>query len=42
MTIARKQNLNGIRKCSEEWQFCNLLYTLESKEEAEVGEGVDA
>ena len=35
LTIARKQNLNGLRKCSREWHFCSLFYT--SKEEAEGG-----
>lgn len=32
-TIARKQNLNGLGKCSREWQLYSLFYTLESKEE---------
>ena len=30
MTIARKQNLSGVRKCSREWQFRCLFYTLKS------------
>ena len=24
--IARKQNLNGLRKCSKKWHFCTLVY----------------
>lgn len=30
--IPGKQNLNGLRKCSEEWRFCSPFYTLQSKE----------
>ena len=33
LTIAGKQNLNGLRKWSREWQFCNLFYILHSEEE---------
>ena len=29
--IARKQNLNGLRKCSRKWQFYHLFYTTESE-----------
>lgn len=32
-----KQNLKGVRKCSGEWRFCSLFYTLEWKEEPEEG-----
>ena len=35
--IAGKQNLKGLRNCSEEWQFYGLFYTLESKEETKEG-----
>ena len=31
-TVVGKQNPNGPRKCSGEWQFCSLFYTLKLKE----------
>ena len=37
MTIARKPNLNKLRQCSREWQFCSLFYALESEERGEKG-----
>ena len=36
-TIAGKQNLNGLRKCSIKWQFCYLFYTSESKGKTQGG-----
>ena len=37
MKISRKQNLNGLRKCSAEWQCCSSFYALESKEVTQGG-----
>ena len=37
MTIAGKQNLNELRKCSREWYLCTLFYILQSEEKREVG-----
>lgn len=37
MTIARKQNLSGLRKCSGGWWFCSLFNSLASKKETEGG-----
>lgn len=30
---AQKQDLNRLRKCSEEWQLCSSSYALDSKEQ---------
>ena len=32
MTIARKQNLHGLRKWARDWQFCILFYISQEKE----------
>lgn len=31
MTIAGKQNLDRLRKCSRKWQLCTLFYTWQPK-----------
>lgn len=37
LTTPRKKNLKGLRKCTREWKFYRLFYTLESKDEMSGG-----